>query len=167
MANTGVIVAVVVIGGVTVGYFAIPEMKAKMDEVIFDPIRNWLEESGINIGGNTGQSIDEYNATVDKKANSKVLQDLVKKGEAKKEEERLEQASIKATQGGNVGYPVGQCFQIQQNGQLVFCFRNKRCGGSMVSVCGRSKSVPCTQVRADWIKHYGCKARAGYYKIVR
>ena len=50
MANTGVIVAVVAVGGTALLYFTVPEVKAKMDEVLFDPIRSWLDSF---TGGNT------------------------------------------------------------------------------------------------------------------
>lgn len=168
MGKEGVIVAVVVVGGVTVAYFAIPEVKEQMDKTIFNPIRDWLEERGFDIGGNTRKTSGAESKDIPLNKVGKNVQDVLGITKSIEAAEKKSDAEFdKQLKGATGGYPIGQCFQIQKNGQLIFCFRNKRCGGSMVSVCGRSKSVPCSQVRADWIKFYGCKARAGrYYKVV-
>jgi hypothetical protein len=46
--------------------------------------------------------------------------------------------------------PLGVCFQSGG----ANCWRNNRCGGGQVSLCGKES---CDKVRADWIARFACK----------
>lgn len=119
---------VVGLGGVAlfgVGYYAIPEFKAGVDEA-WANFMAWIEGTPVDDDPEDLKGEEEFNKTP---------------GTETKQ-----------------SYPIGRPFQIQKNGQLVFCFRNKKCGGGLVTVCANNNKTTAAQVRDQWLNAYKCKS---------